>query len=320
MNPSLCQDNNFSPKPKVFLVIKIASHLPIMIQTAKLLLESGKYQPVFIYQTHQLVQNNQVQDNNLSCSEWFFYLDHFIEKNDFFSIFLIESDEYFNAPLLLRFLNYGFWFPNKGIYRKIFQTIKFLPKPQTVAFFLRKTSSLFIKIIRWFEFVRRLVKLFSIEISSLLRPLKNEPKHAHKTWVQRCLLHAFAQKWGGLKEKPQLKKKNIRSLFSHLIDKICASELKEQKRFSYAFEKILEEIDPSLVILPEENLFYDSPWIVHLAHARHIPVAVVPFTIVNTLEWRRPFITTTAIRPIVVGILFFLKLFLTGFCNTGEND
>jgi hypothetical protein len=44
-----------------------------------------------------------------------------------------------------------------------------------------------------------------------------------------------------------------------------------------------------LIVLPEANLFYNSQFVIRAAHLNTTPAVIVPFTIVNTLEWAEAF-------------------------------
>jgi len=46
----------------------------------------------------------------------------------------------------------------------------------------------------------------------------------------------------------------------------------------------------NLVLMPEVNMFYYDHHVVRIANLLSIPVVVVPYTIVNTLEWAEAFI------------------------------
>ena len=118
---------------------------------------------------------------------------------------------------------------------------------------------------------------------------KNSEAFENRTWLQRALLHVFETKWDSLSSNGTEESVGLRSLLIRRFSEGLFSGLGDQKRFFQAFDELVVAELPSLILLPEENLFYNSQLFVRTAHSYAIPVVVVPFTIVNTLEWAEAF-------------------------------
>lgn len=81
----------------------------------------------------------------------------------------------------------------------------------------------------------------------------------------------------------------FRQRLIHLFSDGLFSGLSDQKRFYDEISELIQGQKPVLIVLPEANLFYNSQFVIRAAHLNSTPVAIVPFTIVNTLEWAEAF-------------------------------
>lgn len=114
-------------------------------------------------------------------------------------------------------------------------------------------------------------------------------RFGHKAPIARYLLRYFADHWNSGDRPPQsFPKKNLRSISDHFMSGMIES-LAGQKAVFDGIHQLLAIEKPSAIVLPEENLYYLSQFFVHAAHEYGIPSIVIPYTIVNTLEWAESF-------------------------------
>lgn len=64
--------------------------------------------------------------------------------------------------------------------------------------------------------------------------------------------------------------------------------------YSQQFPSIYQTRDIQLLVFPEHNLFYFTQLLTYLGRKQKIPSIIVPFSIVNTLEWAQSFSTDPA--------------------------
>ena len=77
-----------------------------------------------------------------------------------------------------------------------------------------------------------------------------------------------------------------------LMDEGMLKGLAEQSNMYCVFDNFLVTERISLVLMPESNFFYNSHLFIRAAHRHCVPVAVIPYTIANTLEWAEAFLNS----------------------------
>jgi hypothetical protein len=92
-----------------------------------------------------------------------------------------------------------------------------------------------------------------------------------KNTIKEILINVFADEWNNKKKLSIL------------------PGINRQKKFSQFLHHILKQDLPSLIIIPEDNLFYEGHIINYHAKQQKIKTLIVPFTIINILEWAEAF-------------------------------
>lgn len=290
---------------KVFLVVTIPTHLRVLMDVADLLRSSGQYEPVLIYYPSAVFEQNAGGCQTDPHDAWVYIGGRFVSKLDCLSgvgqsSFAQDSTisglskAPMTAPrssvmLTKRLTVVGF--PNRGLYRWAAKKIPCIHP--AVASVIRMVYS---TIARITGFVAAVYGILQAACYALLQSKCsttsiriNSEAFKNRTWLQRALLHVFEIKWDSLSSNGTEESIGLRSLLIRRFTEGLFPGLGEQKSFFQAFDELVAAELPSLVLLPEENLFYNSQLIVRTAHSYAIPVVVVPFTIVNTLEWAEAF-------------------------------
>lgn len=309
-----------SSKPKVFFVVTIPTHLRVMMDAANLAAESGYYEPLMIYypsavfdQNHQGCVNSEHQAFVWRASGQFATAGNRKDDADGTAfrpigempltltkseLSIIESSGE-KKSRLARLLDS---LPHNGTYTRLQERFSFLPQPSVLLGMLHRTWAMLrfgVGIVRktGILIVRLLSPLYSVMYISWklllhklhIRIYPQAEKLAGLPLLQRYLLAIFAENWNTPLSEAALENMGLTQRLKNAVAEGLFVGLHNQKAFVKGFSELLEKEKPALVILPEENLFYDSHLIVYCAHTRNIPCAVVPFTIVNTLEWAEAF-------------------------------
>lgn len=78
-------------------------------------------------------------------------------------------------------------------------------------------------------------------------------------------------------------------LFYRRLPNALPLELKELREVDLRVPRFLDVYAPDLLVLPEDNFYYFTNLFVKRMHERNRAVVIVPFTIVNVLEWAEAF-------------------------------
>lgn len=275
-----------------------------MLGVADLLAGSGKYKPVIVYHPSAVFEQN-----HHGCADAPF--DSFIWRGtSFFAAGSVvppasRGDAPFHARLrqtLKRWLIAPF---RSEIYGRTRRSVPILPTAERIALVGRSVLKPLRPLVRvllrdvLLPFVRACVRRAAISsawakalVQLCSRLVGGKSGNSGRPWQQRLLLALFADRWEHLKHRAALAETEL-GLLNRLrqwLDESLFAGLADQKHFLVEFERLLELEQPALVVLPEENLFYFHHLVVHAAQARGIPCLIVPFTIVNSLEWAEAFV------------------------------
>lgn len=275
--------------PKVFLVVTIPTHLRVMMDTADLLQSSGQYAPVMVYYPSAVFDQNHANCQQAPHEAFIWMGGRFLSKVDYLTgDCLSDSSAHWlpNKELSRRL-------PNKGLYRRLTRVFPFLPTPADLVTEVRRVISIAVSVVRFVAGAYGIVRsaLFSL-ISSLKSPtVQQESQRAfvNRSWLQQFLLHIFATEWGSSSRQGLQSEIGFRQRLIRLFSEGLFSGLSEQKKFYEEISELIQCQKPVLIALPEANLFYSSQFVIRAAHLNAIPVTIVPFTIVNTLEWAEAF-------------------------------
>lgn len=185
-----------------------------------------------------------------------------------------------------------------GIYSRLQSIYSFLPKPETIStviirpllsiidIFILFYAILTLTIHKGLSFFKKKqpapIRETFFQYMAQFQTQKGTPPK--KSWLQRFFLSYFAHNFAFCPNLPAQKYERLSRLLKGPL-----AGLDEQKFFLLGLIDLFAKENPNLIVLPEENLFYNSQLVVYIAHKNKIPVAIVPFTIVNTLEWAESF-------------------------------
>jgi hypothetical protein len=134
-------------------------------------------------------------------------------------------------------------------------------------------------------------------------------RFGHKAPIARYLLRYFVDQWSSADSPPQgFLRKNLRSISDYFMSGMIES-LAGQKAVFDGMHQLLAIEKPSAIVLPEENLYYLSQFFVHAAHEYDVPSIVIPYTIVNTLEWAESFYQLDTFQTLRGWNRLFSKIF-----------
>ena len=309
-----------SEKAKVFLIVTIPTHLRILMTVADLLKADGRYLPYLVYHPSAVYDQNHEH-----CAE----ASHpvFVWRNHQFEAIAgavdpqaVDSagpahsseDIPTNLPVpvqaagrwsrrlgtgLKKILFHGFYHDWSRRYRclpsphKIFEALKCCVR---YLFMIRATM---VVVVRYLFMTRAVIGLLMRTMFSGKIPVGSSS--AKKIFFQQVFLQAFDAAWTRESRSVSGRSGLAARLERHFADGIFGG-IWEQKKFYTALCCLLDKEAPQRLILPEENLFYNSHLIVHAAHARRIPVLIVPFRSPTVLSGPKPFMNGVNSRRIGV--------------------
>jgi hypothetical protein len=274
---------------EVFLFITIPTHLRVMTDTADLLQSSGRYLPVLVYYPSAVFDQNHANCQQMPHEAFIWTGNRFLSKVEYLTGTLRTDSTARWLP------NEGFsrWLPNKGLNRRLARVFPFLPTPTNLVSEVHRLISFAASVVRFVGGAYGIARsaLFSL-IAAFKSPSvqqKSQSAFVNRNWLQRFLLHTFATEWGSSNRQELHAEIGFRQRLIRLFSDSLFSGLSDQKRFFEEISKLIQDKKPVLIVLPEANLFYDSQFVIRAAHLNSTPVAIVPFTIVNTLEWAEAF-------------------------------
>lgn len=269
-------------RKKVALLVNIPTHLNVLSGVSSLLQASTDFMPAIVF--CNVAALNQCRDHlpglPYPCFVWtgasVAPVSSFI-KQDLPAVLLEQAETVNDMVRLL---------PGLGTYRKLLKICPLLPSQVQVNAWIRKRAVKVVHFMRIASSILQMVRLLSrIRLNESLAPfgatLSRQPLMA------RLLIAHFGNKWrsaGKYKEK-----RGIKSQLARIIGEGILRGVIDQQKYVAGMEAFFTREQIELVLMPEVNLFYDSHLIVRVAQLLSIPVAVVPYTIVNTLEWAEAF-------------------------------
>jgi hypothetical protein len=273
-------------KPKVFLLVTIPTHLRVLMETADLLSASGRYEPVMLYHPSAVFDHNHALCQQAPHDAFLWTGRHFVSKAQYLAG-STPADSL--TPGVPQGRGLSRWLPNRGLYTRWSKAIPILPTPEKLIYRLYRVIGAVTAIVRFFAGAYAIAMAVVI---SLMRPFtagRQEQGRSRHSWLQRLLLRNFAHAWDAQPtDQPQGRASMLRRI-GHLLGDGLFGGLNEQKTFDEAIRALISAERPALIVLPEANLFYNSQLVVRAAHLQGVPSVIVPFTIVNTLEWAEAF-------------------------------
>lgn len=273
-----------SNKSNVFLVVTIPTHLRVMMETADLLQQSGRFTPVMVYYPSAVFDQNYANCQQAPHESFVWTGLRFLSKADYLS----GADRWLPNEMPQS------WYPKMEPFRKLARSLGLIHKPDNLV--SKKVRQLFyfaVSVLKFFVSTGVIIYSLSLSIITTFKSLIVQHKHQsafiNRNFLQRFLLRLFAVRWNSSvghnsHHKIPFGKRLILFFSSSLFNR-----LSDQKRFFQEISELIQGQKPVLIVLPEANLFYDSQFVILSAHMNTTPVAIVPFTVVNTLEWAEAF-------------------------------
>lgn len=258
------------------------------MDVADLLRSSRQYEPVMIYYPSTVFDQNHAGCQDAPHDAWLYLGNRFISSTDNVSRDWRAHPLKWPPNKRLRQ-----WLPAKGFYRWLAKKIPFLPSPNTLVTKVRMFISTIVPVLRFIASIYGVLRsaLYGLVQSMFTKSTleENSKAYVNRNLLQRFLLRTFATEWASFSGQGSVNKTRFIQRLFRLFSEGMFIGLVDQKNFLQGFHELVRTERPSLIVLPEENLFYNSQFIVRSAHSCVIPVAIVPFTIVNTLEWAEAF-------------------------------
>ncbi len=282
---------------EVFLFITIPTHLRVMMDAADLLQSSGRYLPVMVYYPSAVFDQNYADCQQAPHEAFIWTGNRFFSKAEYLTG-TWRSDSlarWLPNKGLSRWLpNKGLsrWLPNKGLYRRLARAFPFLPTPTALVSEIRRVISMAVSVVRFVAGAYGIVRSGLFRLKATFKPtVQQESQSAlvNRNWLQRFFLHTFAIAWGSSTKQELPHEISLRQRLNSLFSDGLFSGLNDQKNFFEETYKLIHSQKPALIVLPEANLFYNSQFIIRASKLNSTPVVIVPFTIVNTLEWAEAF-------------------------------
>ncbi len=274
---------------EVFLLVTIPTHLRVLMDGADLLQSSGRYVPVLVYYPSAVFDQNHANCQLSPHKAFIWNGSRFIPKAEYLSGDWRSGSHLFSVvgSSLSR------WLPNRGIYRRLLNFLPFLPTPANLVFGVRRVVSKGVAVVRFAAGTYGLVRsaLFGLIAAAKSLFMRDERHRAfvNRNWLQRSLLHVFASEWNSATKQGSQSDLGFRQRLFRLVSDGMFSGLSGQRRLFEEISELIQCQRPVLIILPEANIFYDSQFVIRAAHLASVRVVILPFTIVNTLEWAEAF-------------------------------
>lgn len=287
----------------VLLIVDIPTHVRVAAQTANLLSSSGRYRPVIVYNNptiHSQCRHGTAALWRYEARVWDGerFADPLAMPEPVCAM-VVEDDTlpplrieiagpggeriYFAAPI---------WTYPKKLYKLMRRVAPWLPSQTSIvlaglAAKRRAVRALGIagnvasEVALGGKFVLNETRSLGAAAAQLMRGLRVS---AGDERLRENILAAFRSAWDA-GETAQ----TLRSKIAARWGRGAFQAVRGQRIYHEGVGAMLDELRPALVILPEENMFYGHLLLLHAARSRGIRSCVVPFTIVNTLEWAEAF-------------------------------
>jgi hypothetical protein len=273
---------------EVFLFVTIPTHLRVMMDTADLLQSSGQYVPVLVYYPSAVFDQNHANCQQTPHKAFIWTGNRFLSKVEYLT-------GTWRTDSTARWLpNKGLsrWLPNKGLYNRLARTFPFLPTPANLVSAIRLVISPAVSVVRFVVGAYWIVRSVLFTLKATFKPILQQGSQSalvNRNWLQRFLLHTFATEWDSSTKRVLPFEIGFSQRLILLFSDDLFSGLSDQKRFFEETSSLIQGQKPVLIVLPEANLFYNSQFVIRAAHLNVTPLVIVPFTIVNTLEWAEAF-------------------------------
>lgn len=271
-------------KKKVALLVNIPTHLNVVRGVSSLLHASTEFMPAIVFCSVAALNQCRDQLPGLQCSCYVWTGERVAPVGTFTAqdlpvVSLQQAETVNDVARLL---------PGLGIYRKLLKIFPVLPSQVQLNAWIRKRAVQVVHFMRIVSSILQVVRLLNhIRLNESSAPfgaaLSRQPL------MTRLLIAHFGNKWRDAAAEKYKEKRGIKSQLTRIIGEGILRGVIDQQKYAAGMEAFFTQEHIKLVLMAEVNLFYDSHLIVRGAQLLSIPVAVVPYTVVNTLEWAEAF-------------------------------
>ncbi|EFL50831.1 hypothetical protein DesfrDRAFT_2407 [Solidesulfovibrio fructosivorans JJ]] len=278
----------------VLLFVTINTHLRVLMDVADLLKSSGRYTPIFVYYPSAVFDCNYNNCQSAPYESYIWTSEHLYSEGSFEPAADYFSSRCSHSTPFSQMTTDKVGHENG----KVDNFFRWLSSPTDLA---KKTKALLIMVAQVVQLVIYAYTFLRVALFSIIPPLnfpalqqREQNALKKKTRFQRFLLHFYAYRWAEISKRRQRVNVNRLQLLIEKFEDDVLYGLKEQQVFYEQISYFIQQQIPALIILPEDNFFFRGNFIVRAAHLNAVPVAIVPFTIVNTLEWAEAFFNVSA--------------------------
>jgi hypothetical protein len=272
-------------KKNVALLVNIPTHLNVVRGVSSLLHTSTEFTPVIVFCS--VAALHQCRDNlpglPYPCFVWtgevVAPVDTFIGQG--FPMASLEQVETVNDVARL--------LPGLGIYRRFLKICPLLPSQAQLNAWIRKRAVQVVHFTRIASSILQMARLIG-HVRLNESPTRFAAASGKQPFITRLLLAHFGNKWRDAAAETYQGQRVIKSPLNLIIWEGILRGVIDQHKYAAGMEAFFTQEQIELVLMPEVNLFYDGHNVVRVAQLLSIPVAVVPYTIVNTLEWAEAFV------------------------------
>lgn len=271
-------------KKIVALLVNIPTHLNVVRDVSSLLHASAEFTPKIVFCSvpalHQC--RDKLPDLPYPCFVWtgerVVPVDTFIGR----ALPVTSLEQVETVADVSRLL------PGLGIYRRLLKICPLLPSQAQLNGRIRKCAAQVVHFIRISSTILQMVWLIGrIRLNGSSTPFAVSGK---QPLITRLFLAHFANKWRDAAAEMYRGQRGIKGQLRRIIWEGVLRGVADQQKYAAGMEAYFTQEQIDLVLMPEVNLFYDGHQVVRVAQLLSIPVAVVPYTIVNTLEWAEAFV------------------------------
>ncbi|WP_343718662.1 hypothetical protein [Achromobacter dolens] len=259
-------------------IVTIPTHLRVMLDAADALRATGRYEPKVVFHPSAVFDQNHLNCRDRTNDSYIWNGDRFLDGPAHLSYIEAQHQESVTEQL------------PTGLLQRIIRFCKPLKRRVPWLWSLARTV-----VLRLVELVRSIlmtVALIGILTKIVARRLEGmtlpETARSHGR-IARQYLKLFSYQWNTIDTARSTPRSGAHMRIRQLLNNGILNGLAQQKQFHEGFLALIRSTGAELVVMPEENLFYNHHLAVHAAHAAGAATCVVPFTIVNTLEWAEAF-------------------------------
>ncbi|WP_417219329.1 hypothetical protein [Achromobacter spanius] len=259
-------------------IVTIPTHLRVMLDAADALRATGRYEPKVVFHPSAVFDQNHLSCQDRANDSYVWHGDRFLDGQAHLSYIEAQQQESTATPA------------PAGLLQRVIRFCK--PMKRRLPWLWSLARTVVLRLIDLVRSILMTIALIRTAIKILLRRLDGmklpETARSHGR-IARQYLKLFSYQWNSTNTDRGVPETGVHLRFSQFLNNGILNGLAQQKQFHESFLTLIRETGAKLVVMPEENLFYNHHLAVHATHQAGAVACVVPFTIVNTLEWAEAF-------------------------------